>query len=461
MQKRTKPKIKREITLFLIVVLGFSLFLKLYLIQDNRDFWHDESFQYLYSEKETKFILDSNDVHPPLYNLMTKFFLWLGINSIEWLRYTSVVFSLFFLTGFFGMIYEFFNKRTAMVSTTLLAFSYTYLYYATEFRNYSFVLMLTVFQIYYFNKQLKEGKGILWYLIFSVLMIYSHYLSALIILVQLFYLLLFDYVIPNQNKREILQSWVWLFALSMPLVLYAARTFPKIQSFWFNNIDIISLLSTFFYFLAPPTETIYGFGLFYVLLLGTMIYYRKKINPIYVQFCLYLVMPVVIMWGISQVFPFYHHRYFLFGGIGFFVLVAWGIDKIAEKFKDIHHFFIGFWIILVWLNLSSFTSSFNHEISDSAIALQNQTMNQTDIIIIHTSTFSQSPYKVYLPYADNYLITNLTEEQLFTAGGSVVEDYEIIRKITEMKSKNLFAVSDRIVFDEIIWSKGGLYVTKT
>jgi hypothetical protein len=370
------------------------------------------------------------------------------------------MFSLFFLERFFYMVRKFFNERTAIISTTLLAFSYTYLYYATEFRSYSFVLMLVVYQIYYFNLVLKEDKGNVLYLIFSLLMIYSHYMAGLIILSQLLYLIIFEREHEIERITKIYYSFLWLFALSIPLLIYIVKTIPKIQSFWFNNIDVISLVSTFMYILAPPTETIYGFGLFYLLLFGTMIFFRKRATKTYMQFSMYLFFPIIFMWLFSQYFAFYHHRYFLFGGVAFFIMVAWGIDKIAERFKDIHYFFIGIWLIIAVLNLNNFMLNFNHEISDSAYFLQNETINKTDINVIHTSTFSQTPYKVYLPNATHFLFTNLTTQQLFTAGGSVVEDDEIIRNITEVEGKNVYAISDERIFEKTIYEKGGLYVTK-
>ena len=451
---------RKETIIFLFVVLGLSMLVKLTILSDQRDFWHDEAFQVVYSEKPISFIIDSNDVHPPLYNLLAKFILLITKN-IAWLRYTSIIFSLFFLERFFNLVNENFNKRIAMFSTTMIAFSFTYLYYATEFRNYSFVLMLVVFQIYYFNQQLRLGKGVLYYLLFSVLMVYSHYMSALIIITQLIYILIFEKYIPSYKKADILQSYVGLFALCVPLFIYLAKTIPKLQSFWFKDIDFVSLLSTFAYILAPPIENYhYGFGLFYIVLFGTMIYFRKKIDMKYVQFAMYLFVPVIIMWTISQVIPFYHHRYFLFGGIGFFVLVGWGVDKIAERFKEIDTFFLGMWIILVFFGFSTFVESFDHELFNGAYFLQNETMNESGVAIIHTSTFSQTPMKVYLPYAKHYLLTNLTREQLFTAGGSAVEDYEIIRNISEVDAENIYGISNKRLFRWTIYEGDGIYVTE-
>jgi len=456
---------KKNIKGLLIIILLFAFLVRVDLLVANKDFWHDEAFQYLYSKKPVKFILDSNDVHPPLFNLFTKFLLKIGFEDIFWLRYIILSISILFIFQFFLTIKEIFNDRIAIISTTMLSFSYTFAYYSIEFRSYMFVLLFTIIQIRYFNKLLNDEPVLHWYILLSLIMIYSHYMAGLIILVQILYLILRYDDFNDDVKAELLTGFFLTSIFSIPLIIYLLKTLPKIQSFWFKDIGIKSLISTFSYILSPPSvDLVYGFSIFYLMIIGTMMFYDLHKDKKYQQFLMYLILPIIIMWVISQFYPFYHHRYFLFGGMSFFVLLAVGFEKLGKKLDNLDYFLTVVWIVFFISSFWHFSSNVDTDIRDSAFFLYNHTNNATDdFIVLHTSTFSQSPMKIYIPDHKHYLMTDLTRAELFSAGGSVVEDDEIIREILDLRyiDKDKYAVSDKIIFHNVIYSEGGLYVTTT
>ena len=105
-----------------------------------------------------------------------------------------------------------------------------------------------------------------------------------------------------------------------------------------------------------------------------------------------------------------------------------------------------------------------YEIGDSVKFLQNSTYLENNPIFIHSSPFSQTPYKVYLPDYEHYLVTNLTRKQLFSAGGEAInyeneyyndwgfsKEYDNIIYITGVKQH------DKKEYNEI-YDKGGLYI---
>jgi len=446
---------------YLMIILIVAFFVRATYLDTPRDFWHDEAFQYLYSEKPVGFIIDSTDVHPPLFTLFTKALITVGIDTIFWLRFTMLLISLLFIAQFFFAVKEMFNKNVALYSTIFVSFVPTFIYYSTEFRNYMFVLLFTIIQIKYFNRMLKgDKKSSLYYVVFSMIMLYSHYLSGLIILSQFVYIFIFKTKI-DKYKCYLISS---MAALCLPLVVIIIRTIPKIQSFWFKNIDFTSLISTFTYIITQPSCRIIGFSFFfYGLLIYGLIKYRKKLKNIHIQLLFYLLLPISIMWFISQLIPFYHHRYFLFGGMSLFILVGWVVNELGRKNKDLVYFVFAMFTIMFFIGSNAVTSGFDDEILMSARALYNETGNATeDFITIHRSTFSQSPYKVYFHNKPAFLLTNLTKEQRFTAGGSVVEDYEVITELSIINdtNKTIFFVDSIPHQEDLIFSEGGLYVTK-
>lgn len=445
----------------LILLLAFIV--RINVLSTPRDFWHDEAFQYLYSEKPVSFILDSNDVHPPLFNLFTKLLLTMGFKSIFWLRYIMLCISLLAIWAFYLMLKENFDDKTAILSTVLFSLAPTYIYYSTEFRSYTFVIFFTILQILFFNRLLKDFsfKNKAYYICFSLIMVYSHYLAGLIILAQIVYVHFKD-----KTRNDYLYGiYLPMIIFSTPLMIYLAKTLPKIQSFWFKDIGLVSLISTFNYIIIPPTDKIIGLSLlFYGILFFCLVYFRKKLNHRHFQFALYLFLPVVVMWVISQVFPFYHPRYFLFGGVGLFVLVGNGLSLLGKKVKDLDTFFICMFIVLCMFGTGWMVKGFNTELYESTEFLYNYTGNGTiDIVTAHSSTFSSSPYHVYFPNKKHYLITNLSEKILFTAGGGILDyENEVISNLSEIKENTtIFWISDKILMNEkIIFDEGGLYVTK-
>lgn len=401
---------KNHYKTWLVVATVVGLLLRLQFLA--RDFWHDEAFQVLFSQMPISFILDSNDVHPPLFTLITKAMVWFTTEPL-FLRLTILIISFMFALQFYLTIKEIFGKPTATFAYLFLMISPTFALYSTEFRSYSFVLLLTVIQMRYFYRMVKTQSDNVWlaYIILSCLMMYSHYMAGLIVATQFLYLILTRRFMKYTVELVIIVIWC------APLVYYINQTIPKIQSFWFENINLVSLISTFFYIITPP-ELLMSFNLFVVLIyltiiLGIIAFYKQLKKENTILWLLYLIVPIWSMWIFSQFVPTYHHRYFLFGGIAVFVLAGWVFAKFGSEYEG-EFYKVPLAIILFIAIITPI--SFETPLKDSA-----ELMTE-DIPIIHLSTFSMSPHRVLLPDKQHFLATELTREQTFTSGGGVLED---------------------------------------
>jgi hypothetical protein len=439
------PKKEMNIKLF---ILSFALGLLLKLRYIGRDFWHDESFQILFSQMPLNFIFSSNDVHPPLFTIFTKAMVWFTTEPL-FLRLTMVIMSLMFALIFFQVIRQYFGEHIATYSLVLLNMSPTFAYYSTEFRSYIFVMLLTILQIQAFNKMLSASKPVnpFVYILLSTAMLYSHYMAGLIILVQVVYLIF---------KGKLFKYWAEFLLIGIYsgyLIFYIIKTFPKIQSFWFKDIDLISFVSTFFYLINFPENFIFQIiTIIIFLFIGWGIFKERRQHP---QILMYIFLPVVVMWIVSQFFPFYHHRYFLFGGIFIFVLGAIGIKHWKPE--------TSFWKPSVIIGMMLFPIFFNFEF-DTPLQDSAESFPDDGSIVVHTSTFSMTPYKVLQPNNHHLLVTKLTREQLFTAGGSVVLDEEIIPRSESgfnMPKGRYYFVSEQERLGGVdIYDKDGIKVTK-
>jgi len=201
-----------------------------------------------------------------------------------------------------------------------------------------------------------------------------------------------------------------------------------------------------------------GFALFIYLLAAYAVWRGTHTDALQstLLFLGYVTLPIIIMWSVSQFYAFYHHRYFLFGGVGLYALAGAGLSWLCLKCTVKHRYETQFIFVGVWFfMLMGFNGQFedNHELQDSAAFLYNHT-NSTPVVVLHTSPFSMTPYKVYLPEYEHHLVTTLTRQQLFTAGGSAIKDSELHHK---------WISSDYIVTDynlslRKIWGEGGLNI---
>lgn len=453
--ERQTERIGLTADLILVLLIGFLVRIAAWLVP--RDFWHDEAFQYLLSKESVPFIVNSPDVHPPLFNLITKLFISVGITEPLALRFIMVLFSVVGLFFFFKLVKEWFNSRAALYGSLFLALSPTFIYYSIEFRSYSFVLTVAIIQLLYFNRLLRGTAGPTTWVVTSAIMVWSHYLASLILFVQIIILSIRGKLLQNIKALS-------FFTLAiLPVAVYLFRTLPKIQSFWFDNIDFVSLISTAWYLVVQPTSDMVWFPvvLYFPLVVGTL-YFRKSFPHGLYELLAYICIPVLTMWIISQYIPFYHHRYFLFGGVLLYAWIGWLCDKIDTKWPEHAMAWLGFVMaLLIFSNAKGHLFDYDDDLVKSMRFMSNQTNNRTDVdtIIIHTSTFSQSPYKVFFPHATNYLLTNLTREIRFTGGGSVIKDYEIIHSVINV-SEDAYYISDRPIGNEYLFIEGGLWITQ-
>jgi len=426
----------------------------------EKDVWHDEAFQILYSQKDWSYIMGTNDVHPPIFNMIAKIMVWVTPDILS-LRFKMLLIGLGFVTIFYLMVGHIFNNDVAFYSTALLVMSPTYAYYSVEFRSYMFVLMLMVAQIYYFWVFYKEKEfNYNYFLLFSVtslICLWTHYYSILILFSELCFLFFYD----RDKFIHHFEEYCFLFALPFLLVIpYIISQMGKIHSFWFKETHFINLISTFFYLISFPTLefSLFQLVVMILVLLGIVYGIIGKDERI-IFFISLLLIPIISVFLFSKIFPFYHHRYFLFGGIGIFIFAGYFIYNLDLKLKkDLGLLILGFVVIVFFINLPLFTDALDIDLRDSSDFMKEYMVDKEDYVFIHESTFSQSPYKVYIPDKKHYLLKNISREELFTAGGSVVGDDEKINNLSIISGNYFYLTNTTRLKQKLIYSKGGLYI---
>lgn len=231
------------------------------------------------------------------------------------LRSLSVILSLLSIIAIYKFGVRLGGKIAGLWAAFLLAISYFSIFYAIQVRHYSLAILLSILSYYQFYILLedKKFKRFFWYIIFTVLGIYTHPWFLLLLASQFVYLLLF-----NKKIIKILISQIFIILLSLPWVVVLWQYKENGANNWIALTSLKTLISTFHYFTYGSTGIYILFGLIAMLfvagrfeLIKEMIYYKLnslnhlKINSSLILLLNYLFFPLLAALVVGHFIPFY------------------------------------------------------------------------------------------------------------------------------------------------------------
>ncbi len=326
---------KFKIFLFLILIL--NIFLKVHGI-DKNSLWIDEA----YSINEAQFSVQTIILHssesdnPPLYYLILHFWTKLfGVSEMA-VRSLSAVFSILTSVLIFILVSRNFNLLIGVFSTLFFTFSNENLYYAQETRTYSLVVFLTVISIGVFFLLYKKRNIFLLIVltIANIFLIYSHYLSILIPLMEVCVATIFF-----KNKRffiEILLSTFIVLLCFIPWIQYPLSHAPKEGSFWLQKPTFSNFKGILIGFANNKITLILCFIILAFAFI-TKIYFNKT-NKKYFSFeetslLVFTFFPIIFVYFIAGFVPVFLLRYLLFASIPFYILFILLLNTYLKREK--------------------------------------------------------------------------------------------------------------------------------
>ncbi len=148
-------------TFFFIIFLAVTL--RLYNL-GSLSFWFDEAVTMLWA-KNLSYLFKNDNCIPPLYFLFVHY--WKNFGHSEFiLRLLSVIFGVGSVVGIYFLGKLFFDIRTALISSFVLAISPLHILYSQELTVYSLLVFLVLLLIYFFKKVFESGK-LRWWFVFS------------------------------------------------------------------------------------------------------------------------------------------------------------------------------------------------------------------------------------------------------------------------------------------------------
>lgn len=338
---------KSVLILFLALVLVLSV--EIFYLQST-SLWHDESFsalliRYDFSEMISRIKMD---VHPPLFYILLRGWDFIFGDSLFSLRFFSVFFASLSIIGLYILVNKTLqNRKLALFSSLLFAFSYFQIQYAMEARMYSLGTFLVIIGTYFFLEALKTKKWKWWLLYaFSVsLGLYTHYFVAFWIISQAIYLSCqiakesknsASSWVKNQNFQMAAVSYFLVFVSYLPWLGTFLKQIGQVQQdYWIPAINIWSIPNTFLKMtwgnVVNPQNAWYVLVVLMVLIFSAVFFFIKKtkIKERWLFFLL-LAVPFLLTAVLSFRRPIYIDRYFIFGFPFYLIILAEAILLITN-----------------------------------------------------------------------------------------------------------------------------------
>jgi uncharacterized membrane protein len=194
-------------------------------------------------------------IHPPLFYILLKFWILSGGESLFWLRFFPVFFSILSLYPLVRLCRELkLDYTTISVAVFFLAVNGCLIKYAQEVRMYSLVLFLALVSMWLFTRFLHLGKNIWILTIVNVLLVYTHYFGWLLVLSEITAII----VLQRIKIRQALIMF-GILLLSFAPWIFAIWKAAQINSSLGQNIGWIEKpnLVTLFQFLLDLIEPFY------------------------------------------------------------------------------------------------------------------------------------------------------------------------------------------------------------
>ncbi|MBI2051508.1 glycosyltransferase family 39 protein [Candidatus Roizmanbacteria bacterium] len=295
------------------------------------DFWRDEAYTYLFAKRGLSEIitLSPKDFSPPLYYLILN--IWMKMFGTSEIAIRSL--SLLFYAATFFFVYLFLRNVLKVKTRWLVLYLILFLlspflnYYAFEARMYAMFACFATMSFYFLQTEKRR-----WYILTTILGLYTHYFMVFVLLSQLLYVAL------NSNSKRLkiakFKAMAFSFFIFIPWVIFLFTNNALFaQGFWIlpaKNESIWNLPSILYLgyefdfaffdrFLLPGAIILYLFILKGVHLI---IKERERKYDLLYLLLLWSFFTPLAAYFLSFVKPLFLPRYFIFSSVGFFLLLV-------------------------------------------------------------------------------------------------------------------------------------------
>lgn len=282
-------------------------------------------------------VVSTPDLHPPLYFLLMHVWIrWTGKSEFL-LRFPSLVAATLSLPLLYVLGRSLMSREAGLWAALLGATSPFFLWYAQEARMYSWLVVLSLASVYAFLSLLKDRPRRREYVVFVVVtlaLLYTHYAGFLLLA---FEALAYAMLRLRTRRREVLITLGVVAAALIPLAPFAWRAL-HVRAFSFTHRPLLSILreASSSFSLGPSPSAVQPLWLLspFLLFLGVGVLMLDVVNRrrAWVIGLGYLILPILIQFGLSFVKPNYMNpRHLMTVAPAWELMVAQGLTTLRRR----------------------------------------------------------------------------------------------------------------------------------
>lgn len=318
---------------------------------DFQDIWIDEiySMQNTSDEKSLRTIykiLLETDPHPPLYYMSLAVFRAIFGASIWVARFYSAIIGLAGLIAMYALAREMYNRSTACIALAFLAVNYSHVYYSQEIRMYSLLFLTATCSFWALVRYMKlpSRRRLIIYIIFSWLMINTHFFGLFTFVSQYAILTWWAFSAPDWKARlngirKVVIAGAITMVLYIPTLFIFINT-TSIENKWIQKpgLDLTSFMlnDLFGYFEFTLWVVTLGAVLYFIRLTKTT---NKDVKP--ALYTHHTSASVLLIWiAVSFLIPYIYtfvqvpifvNRYMITLLAPILLIVAYGLDQLRSN----------------------------------------------------------------------------------------------------------------------------------
>lgn len=243
-------------------------------------------------------------IHPPLFYVLLKIWVWLGGESLLWLRLFPVAASALCLAPVFLLCDDLGISRAARNTAVFIASVHPYaVFFAQHMRMYCLLGLFGLTSIWAFERYLKDGsrRSLVVLSAANLLLVYSHYYGWLIVGLEFLYLLwrkrslLLHFTFASLVVAALFSPWAWVAAQSLHAKGGLAENLG-----WVPRPDLRDL--SWFYVELSGLNELLRFGSRVTVVLFAFLYlmYRRREEPGFHWLVVVSLASALVTYAVSQ-----------------------------------------------------------------------------------------------------------------------------------------------------------------
>ncbi|MGY2400338.1 glycosyltransferase family 39 protein [Pseudomonas sp. SDO5271_S396] len=340
--------------LWWVPILALAMALRFYGLT-SAAIWGDEGSSLLLSEYAVAdlWFHAAHDVHPPLYFFMLRGWIEIFGDGIWSIRGMSAIPGVVAVGLGIWLVRQLSTRRAALLAGILLALLPSAVRYSQEVRMYSLLAVWLVgatLALVYWVRQPERTRYLVAYVLLMSAGFYTHYFTALCVLVHWAYLGLLCTSQASGQRLITRPAWwaantviVLLYLPWLPGLLDLVQHVEQLKVGgdigWEDPVGWLSVPSMIWQFMLQDEGTGFWpplFWLFPLLLVGVVVVTawreRERYRPAGLL-ALFFLLPLLLVYGVSFISPVFIERYLTVYALGLPMLVALAIDRLPARFS--------------------------------------------------------------------------------------------------------------------------------